>query len=58
MQDERKAESGPPQDPAVWRPLVEAAREMGLPYMTAWKYAADGRLLTRRDGRRWFVLVP
>ncbi|HLI25336.1 MAG TPA: B12-binding domain-containing protein, partial [Acidimicrobiales bacterium] len=35
--------------------LEEAARRLGLHYMTLYRYVRTGRLQGRREGRRWLV---
>lgn len=47
----------PPTPPAATEPisLREAARRLGVHYMTAYRYVRTGRLPARRDGQEWLI---
>jgi excisionase family DNA binding protein len=47
----------PPPAPAATEPisLREAARRLGLHYMTVYRYVRTGRLPARRDGQEWLI---
>jgi excisionase family DNA binding protein len=47
----------PPPSPLAAEPisLREAARRLGVHYMTAYRYVRTGRLPARRDGQEWLI---